>query len=81
MPAGFRYQENVITGAEEAALVACLQNLDLKPFEFHGHVANRRVISFGLRYDYSRGSVDAASELPSFLHELRARWRCSLTVT
>jgi alkylated DNA repair dioxygenase AlkB len=73
MPAGFRYQENVITEAEEATLVACLQNLDLKPFEFHGHVANRRVISFGLRYDYSRGTVEGASELPSFLHELRAK--------
>ena len=65
MPAGFRYQEDVITEAEEATLVACLQNLDLKPFEFQGHVANRRVISFGLRYDYSRGTVEGASELPS----------------
>ena len=73
MPAGFRYHEDVITEAEEAALVACLQNLDLKPFEFQGHVANRRVISFGLRYDYSRGTVEGASELPSFLHEMRAK--------
>jgi hypothetical protein len=61
-PPGFRYQENVITEAAEAALVACLQTLDLKPFEFHGHLGNRRVISFGLRYDYSRRSVEAASE-------------------
>jgi alkylated DNA repair dioxygenase AlkB len=70
-PAGFRYRENVVTAAEEATLVAALQKLDLKPFEFHGHVANRRVISFGLRYDYSRRTVQAASEFPSFLNELR----------
>jgi alkylated DNA repair dioxygenase AlkB len=72
-PPGFRYQENVITEAAEAALVACLQTLDLKPFEFHGHLGNRRVISFGLRYDYSRRSVEAASELPPFLNELRTQ--------
>jgi alkylated DNA repair dioxygenase AlkB len=73
IPVGFRYQENVITTAEEATLVAALQKLDLKPFEFQGHLANRRVISFGLRYDYSRRRVEAASEFPSFLNELRVK--------
>jgi alkylated DNA repair dioxygenase AlkB len=72
-PPGFRYQENVITEAGEATFVACLQTLDLKPFEFQGHLGNRRVISFGLRYDYSRRSVEAASELPPFLNQLRTQ--------
>jgi alkylated DNA repair dioxygenase AlkB len=72
-PAGFRYQEDVITEAEEAALGACLQELELKPFEFQGHLANRRVISFGLNYDYSRRRVEAGSEFPLFLNELRAK--------
>jgi alkylated DNA repair dioxygenase AlkB len=72
-PAGFRYRENVITAVEEATLVAALQELDLKAFEFQGHLANRRVISFGLRYDYSRRKVEPASEFPSFLNELRVK--------
>jgi alkylated DNA repair dioxygenase AlkB len=72
-PAGFRYQENVITTPEEQTLVAAVQKLDLKPFEFQGHLANRRVISFGLRYDYTRRKVEAASEFPSFLNELREK--------
>jgi alkylated DNA repair dioxygenase AlkB len=72
-PAGFRYQEDVITEVEEAALVDWLQKLELKPFEFQGHLANRRVISFGLRYDYSRRTVEAANEFPPFLNELRAK--------
>jgi alkylated DNA repair dioxygenase AlkB len=72
-PTGFRYQEDVITEVEEATLVASLQKLELRPFEFQGHLANRRVISFGLRYDYSRRTVEAASELPPFLNELRAK--------
>jgi alkylated DNA repair dioxygenase AlkB len=73
MPPGFRYKENVITEAEEATLVASLQKLHLKPFEFHGHLGNRRVISFGFRYDFSRRTVEAASEFPPFLNELRAK--------
>ncbi len=50
-----------------------LQKLQLKPFEFQGHLANRRVTSFGLRYDYSRRTVETASEFPPFLNELRAK--------
>jgi alkylated DNA repair dioxygenase AlkB len=71
MPEGFRYQEDVISEAEEAALVASLATLELRPFEFHGHVGNRRVTSFGLRYDYARRTVETANEFPSFLAELR----------
>ena len=73
MPEGFRYQEDVITEAEEAALVASLATLELKPFEFHGHVGNRRVTSFGLRYDYERRTVEAADGFPPFLAELRTK--------
>jgi alkylated DNA repair dioxygenase AlkB len=71
MPAGFRYEEDIISEAEEAALVASLATLQLKPFEFHGHVGNRRVTSFGLRYDYERRAVEAADCFPSFVGDLR----------
>ena len=71
MPEGFRYEEDIISEAEEATLVASLATLELKPFEFHGHIGNRRVKSFGLRYDYARHAVEAADEFPSFLAELR----------
>ncbi len=71
MPEGFRYEEDVISEAEEAALVVSLATLELKPFEFHGHIGNRRVTSFGLRYDYARRAVEPANEFPSFLAGLR----------
>ena len=73
LPQGFRYEEAVITEAEENALVTNLAELDLKPFEFHGHIGNRRVKSFGFRYDYSRSTVEAAESFPPFLDELRRR--------
>src|SRR5258705_13982800 len=58
MPEGFRYEEDIISEADEAALAKSLAMLELKPFEFHGHLGNRRVASFGLRYDYSLRSVE-----------------------
>jgi alkylated DNA repair dioxygenase AlkB len=73
MPEGFRYDEEIISEAEEAALVASLAALELRPFEFQGHLGNRRVTSFGLRYDYARRAVEAADGFPPFLRELRSK--------
>ena len=72
-PRGFRYLDEIMTEAEQVALVESLRQLDLKPFEFHGHLGNRRVVSFGLKYDYSRRSVEPASEMPAFLEDLLTR--------
>jgi alkylated DNA repair dioxygenase AlkB len=72
-PRGFRYQDEMMTAGEQAALVQSIGQLDLRPFEFHGHVGNRRVVSFGLKYDFSRGFVEPASEIPSFLNDLLLR--------
>lgn len=70
---GLRYRPDFITEAEEQALAAALAQLPLKPFEFHGHLGNRRVLSFGLRYDYSRRGIEAAAQPPPFLDALRGR--------
>jgi alkylated DNA repair dioxygenase AlkB len=72
-PPGFRYWPDLVTPEEEAALVAELAALPFKPFDFHGYLANRRVVSFGLRYDYGKRAVEAAEPLPAFLEPLRAR--------
>jgi alkylated DNA repair dioxygenase AlkB len=72
-PEGFRYEENFITDEEERGLLEALGLLDLKPFEFHGHIGNRRVTSFGLKYNFSRRAVETASDIPPFLAELLPR--------
>jgi alkylated DNA repair dioxygenase AlkB len=72
-PSGFRYTDNILDADEETALAESLRHLHLKPFEFHGHLGNRRVVSFGLRHDYSRRSVEAAPDMPSFLDALLRR--------
>jgi alkylated DNA repair dioxygenase AlkB len=72
-PPGFRYGENFVTQEEEIALAASVGQLDLRPFEFHGYLGNRRVASFGLQYDYSRRSVEPAGAMPAFLNDLLLR--------
>ena len=71
LPAGFVYRENVVAAAEERMLVGEIVKLPLKPFEFHGHLGNRRVVSFGWRYDYGARAVQPAAPIPSFLLALR----------
>jgi alkylated DNA repair dioxygenase AlkB len=72
-PLGFRYQEEIVTQDEQVALAKALGTLDLKPFEFHGHVGHRRVVSFGLKYDFSSRSVERAGDMPAFLNDLLIR--------
>jgi alkylated DNA repair dioxygenase AlkB len=72
-PPGLRYWPDAITPEAEAALAAELAALPFQPFDFHGHQGNRRVVSFGLRYDYGRQAVEPAPGLPGFLLPLRAR--------
>jgi alkylated DNA repair dioxygenase AlkB len=72
-PAGFRYQPDLVTPQEEAILVPRLQELPLQPFEFFGHLGNRRVTWFGERYDYGDGRIHAAAPIPAWLESLKVR--------
>lgn len=73
VPQGLRYRPDFINEAEERALATALSELPLEPFEFHGYTGKRRVLSFGLRYDYSRREVELAAQPPAFLDGLRSR--------
>jgi alkylated DNA repair dioxygenase AlkB len=73
LPAGFKYQPNVITPQEEAELIRNLEPLPFKEFEFHGFTGKRRVVSFGWRYDYNERDVQRADDIPTFLLPLRER--------
>ena len=70
-PEGFCYRPNVLSGDEEDGLARELADLPFKPFDFHGHLAIRQVVSCGYRYDYDRRAVVEASPFPSFLVSLR----------
>ncbi len=72
-PMGLAYRADVITPAEEAALLADLEALDLAPFQFQGWEGKRQVISFGWRYDFNEARFHPATPIPVFLLPLRAK--------
>src|SRR5689334_9650126 len=72
-PAGFGYWPEVVTPQQEQAWSARIATLPLKPFEFHGFLGKRRVVSFGWRYDYAGRALRPSAPLPDFLEPMRAR--------
>jgi alkylated DNA repair dioxygenase AlkB len=73
MPVGFAYREELLSPAEEAALIAAFKELPFREFEFHGYFGKRRTVSFGLRYDFADGEVHRREPIPDFLSALRDR--------
>jgi alkylated DNA repair dioxygenase AlkB len=71
-PAGFVYFPGALAKPESDGLVHRFEALPLKPFEFHGHLGNRRVAYFGWRYDYAGHALRESDSIPEFLLPLRA---------
>src|SRR5436190_17937709 len=72
-PAGFAYRPDSFSAAEERTWLQALQALPFKPFEFHGYLGKRRIVSFGWRYDYAGRALRPSEPMPAFLEPLRAR--------
>jgi alkylated DNA repair dioxygenase AlkB len=72
-PEGFRYAPDILTPAEEAALLAELEPLGFKPFQFYGYLGHRETVSFGWRYDYNDRSLKQAEPLPAWLETARLK--------
>ncbi len=71
---GLRYEPALIDPTEEDAVVARVQELPFREFEFHGYLGRRRVVSFGWQYDFSGGgALRKAEDIPEFLLPLRER--------
>lgn len=72
-PEGFAYRAEMITPDEERELAARLARLPFEPFLFRGYEGRRRVVSFGLRYDFSGAGLVETSAIPAWLHPVRDR--------
>lgn len=71
VPGGFRYVRELIATATEQQLIARLQRLPFREFEFHGYTGKRRVVSYGWHYDFTAHSLRKADDVPPFLLNLR----------
>ncbi|MGI8918099.1 MAG: alpha-ketoglutarate-dependent dioxygenase AlkB [Pyrinomonadaceae bacterium] len=74
LPNRLRYQRELISSADEVALIERVGELPFKEFEFHGYLGKRRVVSFGWHYEFSgAGVLRQADDIPEFLLPLRKR--------
>jgi alkylated DNA repair dioxygenase AlkB len=69
LPEGFAYHPEVISPAEESRLLAEIERLPFKEFQFHGFEGKRRVVSFGWHYDFGQHKALPAEPIPGFLRE------------
>ena len=67
LPEGLRYAPEVIPADEAAGLVVAFADLPFQAFDFHGFKGNRRIVSYGGRYDFSASRLEAAEPIPDFL--------------
>lgn len=72
-PPDFSYRADLLSPVEEADLLARLEELPFEPFMFRGYEGRRRVVSFGLRYDFSGAALVEAPPIPAWLVPVRDR--------
>ena len=73
LPEGFVYQPDLISPAEESALISAFQNLNFVPFEYMGYTAKRRVVVYGWDYNFGTKKTSTAEPVPEFLFPLREK--------
>ena len=72
-PEGFSYEENILSLEEERTLIRAFAGLPLKAFEFQGFQGKRRVVSFGLHYDFNTRGLGSAETIPEFVIAVREK--------
>ncbi|MGN6621958.1 MAG: alpha-ketoglutarate-dependent dioxygenase AlkB, partial [Sphingomonas sp.] len=70
---GLRSAEDIVTLAEERALITAINGCDLEPFKFQQWLGKRLTASFGSRYDFERGQMAEAPPIPDWLLSVRTR--------
>lgn len=72
LPEGLKYADGVVAPDDAARLVDIFADLPFQAFDFHGFKGNRRIVSYGGRYDFSASRLEAAEPIPDFLLAARA---------
>lgn len=71
--AGLSMRDDIVTAAEEAALIAHIDNTGLSPFRFQQWTGKRLIQSYGWSYDFSTGVFEPTEPMPVWLNEVRSR--------
>jgi alkylated DNA repair dioxygenase AlkB len=73
MPGGFLYHEGFLSVQEEEDLLRQFEDLNFQHFDFHGYIAKRRIVEYGLEYDFSSRQASATHSIPGFLDSYKDR--------
>jgi alkylated DNA repair dioxygenase AlkB len=73
LPEGFSYRAEFLSVREEADLLIKIGELDFRPFDFHGYMAKRRIVEYGVEYDFSSRRASATRAIPTFLNYYKER--------
>jgi alkylated DNA repair dioxygenase AlkB len=71
LPEGLNYRPDLLTPAQEIALIARIADLPFAPFQFHGFEGKRRTISFGWQYRFDGSGLAQAEPIPDWLLDVR----------
>jgi alkylated DNA repair dioxygenase AlkB len=72
-PEGFQHKDGIVSADQERTLIASVERLPFREFEFRGFLGKRRTVSFGWRYDFNVRELQEAEEIPSFLLAIRQK--------
>jgi alkylated DNA repair dioxygenase AlkB len=73
LPEGLLYQPDFLTEQEESELVQTFRALPFTNLDYHGYTARRRVLEFGLEYDFTTHKATPTKNFPDFLSSVRER--------
>lgn len=74
LPEGFLYRDEFLTKAKESKLLRIFRGLDFARYDYHGYLARRRVVRYGVNYDINtRGPSETTQAVPEFLLSVRER--------
>ena len=74
LPDGFFYRDGFLTVTEESELLRIFGGLDFEACDYHGYLAKRRVVRYGVRYDINtRQPSEHVQPVPEFLLGVRER--------
>jgi alkylated DNA repair dioxygenase AlkB len=68
------YRDEFLTKSEEAELLRVFHGLEFAAYDYHGYLAKRRVVRYGVNYDINTREIsETARPIPEFLVGVRAR--------
>ncbi|SER54305.1 alpha-ketoglutarate-dependent dioxygenase AlkB [Sphingobium sp. YR768] len=70
---GLAMREDMLTKAQEAALIAQIDDTDLTPFRFQQWTGKRLTYSYGWNYDFEHVRFAPAEPMPRWLLDVRGR--------